>query len=116
MPHMYSCYVWSPVGEENPKLHKIKTTDARRSASGKRDFHRPAVFLHGDLSWVKKKIQKQFATHLAYTEHRHWEGLLGCWFSDIPSVIPLTFFLFHSYFELVGTAEEAHLPKEMTKA
>lgn len=27
-------------------------------------------------------------------------------------MIPLTFFLFHSYFELVGIAEEVHLPRE----
>lgn len=70
------------------------------------------TMLYGNRAKLWKRHKEQFASHLAYTEHKHWRGRLGCWFFDIPSVIPLTFFLFHSYFELVGIAEEVHLPRE----
>ena len=61
------------------------------------------------LSWAEG--MKHFVSHLAYTEHKHWIGPPDCWFSDTPLRIPLTFVPFQSYFELVGNAGEAHLPR-----
>lgn len=62
-------------------------------------------------SELSRRYEEHFVSRLVYTEHKHWTGPLDCWFFDTPLMIPLTFFPFQSYFELVGNAGEAHLPR-----
>lgn len=114
LPHMFRCYVWSPM----TRKENLHNSEYRRPWMPEEPhLGRDSVtVLYGNRAELRKGYKEQFASHLAYTEHKHWRGRLGCWFFDIPSEIPLTFFLFHSYFELVGIAEEAHLPRKMTKA